>query len=557
MSGSRIFGSASETRGAASVVLLGFVALILYWISSSTVYPATGDGLSEWQLALHPAISRPNHLLLTSVFLAAHEILTLLGLDVSLLRTMVLTNVVSGALAVVIWGELALLLGLRRQKLVLGGFVLVVSSVWWLHSREPESAMLSQLLFMMAVMFVFFARRRPQSGATLNLLAGGIACGIAVLLSLNLIVFVPVFLILVPSAGGFVRWARNATVWGVAAALTAAPWFLQAYSQAAAGSGETFFAWLTAHPTGEMMGVVGRGFSPLGVLRAPIGLARCFQSLDSGVPTAVKMLLTGQGGSSPSLGALGLFAMTVALSLVLLVSAFRALSYRGGQWASAARAIVIGLVISLVVNSYWLGSDPQFWLPIYPLLLLSALVVWQKEEANAEPRLRRLLFSAGVSAGIVLLVVNISWPVPTIGMPGGGKAWATARIMAGELQKNTLFLASDSQEALYVKYYDPSIERVNLLYDIQGHGETYKAALMARIVASQRVGDDVVTEGVKLQQKSAEQGMWENMKIVRGYDQAGLLIMLGREFELRPLTAISGYPMIQIGRPRGAPLQDE
>jgi hypothetical protein len=220
-----------------TALLLGAVSLAFYWVTSGTVFPATGDGYSELQLALHPPQSRPNHLLLTPFFLSVHGLLSTVGIAISLTRAMVITNLVSGALGVAVWALMARVVGLRRVTVLLGGLVMIVSWVWWLHSREVESAMTSQLFFMLSAGFALIACAREESGTILGVLASGISFGIATLLSLNLVVFVPFLVMLLPRSTGLGNWLRCVIWWSLAAALTALPWFLSAYSQ----SGLTVF----------------------------------------------------------------------------------------------------------------------------------------------------------------------------------------------------------------------------------------------------------------------------------------------------------------------------
>jgi hypothetical protein len=532
---------------AGEALLLGFTTLVLYWLTSTTVFPATGDGYSELQHAVAATEVRTNHLLLTPLFHAVHGLLSGLGFAVSMTRVIVITNAVSGALGVAVWALMGRMAGLRRGVVLLGGLILIVSSVWWWYSRETESAMVSQLFFMLSTGFALMAQVREKLARTLCITASSISFGIAGLLSLNLVVFVPFLLLLLPRSLGIRSWLRDAVLWGSVAALIAVPWFVAAYLQSGLSQEISFIGWLAYHPTAEMTGSIERGISPLAVMRAGVGLARCLFPMWGGAPTALKMLLTGQGAASLAVLDVVLFALAALLSAVLFVGSLW-LGWRERRGVGLWMAIVLAIGVAVVVNTNWLGSDPQFWLPIYPFMLLSTTFLLQELGSGGQSVARRLIPAGAVALAAVLLVVNHTWPVPTELSRAGGREWNIAREAAAGFEQETLFLALDSPESFYVMYHQPSLERLSLLHDVQGRGAEYRRRLSTRIAEAHARNRAVVAEGLSSAPDLFVANVWENMVKIHGFDQKGLSNLLEEDFAISDPGTTPDYPLVRIDR---------
>src|SRR5262249_51820582 len=146
----------------------------------------------------------------------------------------------------------------------------------------------------------------------------------------------------------------------VGAIAVSLPLFWARYAAGSIAPGEGFIAWLTAHPSQDMLGLVGRGFHLLSLPRALVGLAHCTFPLAGGAPTVLKLILTARAAPQISGWAWVEFGVASLFAAALLACALvRALGRAAPRrtWA----ALAVGILCGGMAAVYWLGSDPQFW----------------------------------------------------------------------------------------------------------------------------------------------------------------------------------------------------
>jgi len=514
---------------AAPSLALGLAVLAFYAATSATVAPALLDGYSELAHGLAAPAARPNHLLLTPLW---HALAAFGGGAAAFFHAAVASDVVAGAIALAAWHFVARRNGTGAVTALLGALALGTSHAWWSHARDVESAMVAHAFFLAAFVPAALGPARSGSVRIARGIAAGVLFALAVLFALNLVVFAPAWLLALrrPRGTGAPADRGNARIAGAVALGIGLPAFLVAHaSSPGAGS---FVHGLTSHSTAHLMGAVRPGASLESTARALAGAVRFFLPLDGGVPSAVKRLLVGEPALAVSPRAAAEFALASGLLLagVLLV-------VRRPAGARAPRpldhAALVTLAIGTLVNVAWLGSDPQFWLPVLPVVAWYAL---RDRDPFARGSARRL----AAAAVLVLAALNFAWPSPTRVAPAGGGEWKSARAFAAERTRPTLLLGAETPWSFFAAAPPSRIVRRSWLYAPDGAPRTGAAGLFAEVDSALAAGSDVLVEDLEGPDDLRRQGMWENVGIALGVTRSDL----ARAFATR-------YSRVDLPRPPG------
>ncbi|MBI2297832.1 MAG: hypothetical protein HYU66_02565 [Armatimonadetes bacterium] len=533
-------------RDRLGAVVAGCAALAFYLLAASYA-AAYDDGLKEAGLAAGAGWGvRGYHLLQTPVYKLAVGLFRGLGYGGPPFVPIQTLNTLCGAVAAAqVWLLLGRV-GLGPGGRVIGTAVWVCSATPLLHSRTGDTAMAPMPLVLGAWLAVLTSppppcqgggRGRsslpeeelpadgenlpgPPSGSADDLPTGpppapslarrgcpeprgervgtallaALLTAAAVLLSLNLVVLIPALL-----AGAALLGRRPLR----AAAATVVLGLCLPYLLAAALTGHTSPAdllhWLTWHE--DAKGLRAGGGLLTSALRAVIGLGRLPFPSSPG-ETAVKAVLRGQAVLVTGWDWLGLARNLAAAGALMLLPVVGWLRRRG-----SAEARLAGWAVSFTAlfNLVWLGSDPQYWLAVYPWLLALGAVAVSGWGSRAVRRV------AGGALVIGLLASNLPSPTPTPLQPAWGPAWQEARRAAAVLPARSLVLVPGNSPLRLLSELRPDVEVLDLTYTATEtlEGEAYLGWLTGRIDAAAARGAPVVIEGLTAPLPPDTLGRWE------------------------------------------------
>jgi len=516
------------SRDGRIAIALGLGLCVLYLLSMPIRVPDGGDTFFEIELALEPHARalRPNHLFLTPVYRAG---VALFGWAFEPERRWILLeciNSVAGALTAAL-----LFLSLRRfgcsaRVAIPGVLVMALSWAHWEHSREVQAGILPELC---AVTTLYLLARSTTAGSVRAgdwlACAAGLALAAGVLFATNIILLAPALatgMFLLSPAGRRVR--RSASFTLVAASATLVPFLVVASLQLGTLSVHGFLKWVTYHPSEAYAGA--KQFSVLNLLRACSGLGNTFTGYNA--PTTVlKQWLKGLDPIAIPLAEWFWFVVGFALVLLLLLQCVA----RPGdplRRAIAAMAAVACLPV-LVFNVLWMGSDPKFWMPLMPFLILQACSVNAAAPAGSRrPRLYRI----GAWAAVVLLFAcNFRFPVPTLTSPWGGRNWQRAELLAQRMTPADTVLDMSGWGSYVHAFNGQRI--LSPLSGIPGRGAEFQTNLEAELDLTLAAGGKIHAIDVFRSTDSASTGNWESLEIYTGLERARLLDRLRARYETR------------------------
>jgi len=505
-----------STRRVAIALGLGLCAL--YLLSMPIRVPDGGDTFFEIELALeaHARALRPNHLFLTPVYRAC---VALFGWAFEPDRRWILlesVNSVAGALTAAL-----LFLTLRRfgccsRDAIPGVLVMALSWAHWEHSREVQAGILPELC---AVTTLYLLARSTTASSVRAgdwlACAAGLALAAGVLLATNIILLAPALatgMLLGSPAGRRLRRAGSFTL--AAASATLVPFLVVASRQLGSFSAHRFLEWVTHHPSEAYAGA--KQFSFMNLLRACSGLGNTFCGYNA--PTTVlKQWLKGLEPIAIPLGEWFWFVVGLALVFLLLLQCVARPSDPRRR-AIAAMAVVACLPV-LVFNVLWMGSDPKFWMPLMPFLILQACSVI----AAAPPDSRRTrVHRAGAWVAVALLCAcNFRFPVPTLTWPWGGRNWQRAELLAQRMSPADGVLDMSGWGSYVHAFHGQRI--LSPLSGIEGRGAEFRTNLEAELDQMLAAGGAIYAIDVFRSTDSASTGNWESLEIYTGLERARLL----------------------------------
>jgi hypothetical protein len=292
------------------------------------------------------------------------------------------------------------------------------------------------------------------------------------------------------------------------------------------------------------MGSVPRGASILTVARALAGMGRGLLLQGGDAPTYFKLWLLGR--PAPDLDPVTLVAFSFASILgFLLFAVSLAIAWRERRGDSFWPALAIGSLCGLVAAVNWLGSDPQFWLPVYPFLYWAGARTLDALAGQTRHRLGQV----GLAGLVVLFfAANLAWPVPTAWHPRGGAEWRSARRFGQTLKSGDLLLGLGSLWSFWVVESAPQVNRVSLLMDVTGRGQPYLEAITTKIDSTLAAGRAAYGEGLDPQPSLALEGEWENIESIHSVGRDSVLAVLRNRYRLDPLPGI-GAGLRRLARP--------
>ncbi|MCC7491652.1 MAG: hypothetical protein IT204_04870 [Fimbriimonadaceae bacterium] len=435
-------GDPAAPGPAPAVVAWRIVGLVTLWYALTSCYVAAdGDGLKETGLLLGSGSGlRAYHLFQTPWLRLWLQGWQMLGWQGPEQVPPQLCNALCGGLSAGLLWRLAQLAGLSARSAGALVAVFVLSANPWAHARTVETG-ITPLPLELAALWLLWPREGGRPGARSAALAAVCAAG-GVLLALNLVVLLPALLVAAARGGRRAALAFGATT----VVLLSACYLLAAWREAVLAPA-AFVSWVLHHEDSKGL-AAARGV--LGALRALIGLGRLVWPVSAG-ETAVKAVLRGEPV---------LVDPTAWLTLLRNGLTAAALSWwtLAGWWprrrTAAGGILTWAFAVQAVFNLIWLGSDPQYWLPLYPLLLLAA--AWRLAAGSG----RWLLWPSLVA----LLATNLPTSLPSPLYPRWGHEWVVARQVAAQLPSRASLVLCGNSALRLVHQVRPDVGVIDLVY---------------------------------------------------------------------------------------------
>jgi hypothetical protein len=505
-----------------------FVTL-LYALTMPVEIQWNGDAIVEVQSAASDNdVLRSNHPLQTVSFRAWYQVGAGLGLADPAFIWIQLLNVLCGAASV------TLLLGTLRHLQIEGRAALLACLVYavtfahWLHAREAESAMISQVCLLAGM----YAATRPSGRHRVVLAQFWLA--LSVLHSPYMIVMWPALTLLsTDDPRDLRRLFKNALLAGGAMVVFALiPVIVIAFIGAATSNWADALAWLTDHPSSGRLEAT-TGLSAKGLLRAASGLLNAFGGYTD-VTTTLKLALSGESWHSPPAGDIIRFVLSGVLVVVVGASV---LAIRC-SWSTVFLSVWAALVCSFGFNAIWLGSDPQFWIPFLPFAMLGFAgwvggAAWSRGSGGRSPRV-----VAGVMVA-VLLVMNFGYTVPTVLDPAGGREYQRAGAYADGSSAEDLLIYATRWPELVPRLADREV--LDLRFGVSPDIVDLEALVIDRINSAMERGGTVRLVGVFSVIDHHNVGAWEEIGAVFDTSREQLVEAIESRFNVVPPAASEDF----------------
>lgn len=496
-----------------------------------TTYPASEDAIAETGFAYRPQVLwRPNHLLLTPTYRLCVSLFGSLFEEDHRFLLLQFVNAIFGSAAAALVHCVLANLGVRRVLGLLASLLVGLSYAHWLHSREGESAIISQFFLMASICTLSFRLRFENdhlSTATVSL--GATFFALSVLFSMNNVVLLPAVCLFALAAVPRNQRVRSIVLLTLQSGLLV----LAVYGAAATaamgrvGPGE-MARWVLHHPSeGRLAGT--KELTLTNLFRAGSGLVNAFVGY-SGVPTAAKQLMRGKSTDAIPAGDWIRFLTGSLLALFLalgLLARPHTPNHRGVLRAAVAAVLCVGLF-----NILWLGSDPQFWLPALPLMVILAAQV-SSGRLQRESQRKRVPF-VWVLGVLVLVASNFSYPVPTLAWPYGGKDYDRAGEYTRHATSRDLLLHAGSW-GRYVPAFG-TFRTLSMNYSFRQTGASYLAELSDRIDETLGNGGNVYAVDV-VRASPVSIGEWDEIQAQFHVSRHDAVQFLSDRFALEPVQS--------------------
>jgi hypothetical protein len=479
---------------------------------------------------------QPNHLLLEPTVRAIHVAASRFG-DIEPLDTLLWVS----RIALVVWA----LLVLRIGSLLFGGVWLPFATaagctaslacLWFGTDGEPILLAHLPLLLGAAVHL-----RALQRRSAMLLAAAGVAYGVSILFYVTNAALVAV--LGVAAVGGLlVRRRARALIVPAIGVLVAGLGVVVVH--AATGSSLPVHRWVLAYGGGASNVTYG-GVSLISLFRVVFGLGGSLV----GTPGAARLVRRWTEGEE-SIEPQPLDGVDFAVWSVAVVAA-GALTVRAGAWlprleGSQRAALAVCLASAALLASFnflWIGSDPQFWVPVLPLLWIA----W----GLALGRSRRAAVPAAMIAVGFLLPYNV---FGTLHRFRGDREPSLQRAELMRLAPEPCFLVTPGLDWMdgYCRYHGLGDRRVLSLWELSvrpefaGELDGYLAELRSAIDGALGAGRPVFVHGV-LDERFPRGVPWRDMG-PRGFPLERIQATLA-EYPSRPGFSVRGREFVELTR---------
>ncbi len=522
-----------------------FLAVLAINLLGASYVATEGDPLNEQErvLAVQEEL-RPSHLSQTTLFRAAWQFASgAFGAERPFIALQTL-NAILGALASVLILLLLLRLGVSRPVAVFMALFWALSFAPWLHSRTAETGV-TPVPFLLGALLPLLRTSdavRPTADPVVSAgdsasrrmgICAALLIGIAISLSLDTVLLVPGFL--------YLMWRRRILLSGMVtlAVVVGVPFgFVLASSGATDVSSAV--AVLTHHPNAEML---GSSFSLMSLPRALSGIGRLLFPFALG-ESAVKMKMAGHAVGMGASEWGGLLRNTGGA--LVLVGVFLVAWWRVRRGVLGWFLLLAGLPVT-VFCVYWLGSDPQFWLPYYSMMLI-AIGTLLGSMASVPSR-RYVLIGLAALLLVFMFGTNRSLGAPCPLSPNGSARWQAAQELSANLPRGAVVYLPGPMVHLpfgLLRGMRADVDVVHLAADarLAGRDEQFLESLYRMTMSSMEQARNVYAFAGEDSFTPASLGAWEGLGKGRGITRAEFGSFLSERFTMA--DAVTGHSLVEL-----------
>jgi hypothetical protein len=538
----------SPRASAALLATLGAGTILLHALTTSFTV-ATGSGAVQLGLAERPEwVFRPAHLLGTAFIRVLVAAAAAIGFPGEALPVVHALGVLLAGASVVLLVVLCGRLGAGAWQAALAGIVLGASHALLQHAGSGSPTAMA-LPFGLGALVLAAGRRQGW----LRWALPAALWALSVLLAAGMILLLPVVLALLAAGAPAGRRARSTL--GTAAfcaALALGPFVVVSRFDAGAAAAPGFLDWLLARSDAQALAAATGG--ALQLPRAVVGIGRLvFAPSES--ESAVRAALTGQPSGALAGGALALVRNLLAAGLLLALAGRGALERRAAGAGTLALGLGAPVVLASLLGSWWLSSDPELWLPVFPLLLALAAFGLPAAEALTRPA---AALAVGASLAAAMAGANRCQDAPSALCREGGAEWRAAARAARAAGEGALVLAPTGSELLLLPHLSPAVRALPLDQSIPQDidaGE-YLGEIWSAVEESFSRGRRVYVQGLADPLPARLTGAWAAIESKHGVSRAMLRRLIDHEFRRRPAPEVGVaveelLPRLEPPRPLG------
>jgi hypothetical protein len=510
-----------------------FILFALIYLLSMPAQFITGDSAAEVSLASSSNLElRPFHLLTTPVYKSILKLNRILEIEDKPFIVIQIFNILIGLGCSALLYQILSLLGVNISLSILITIIFAISNGIWIHTINAETGIHPQLFYMLSLYFAVRYMVDQKSKVRFFILALA-SLSISAIFALNLILLMPVlFLSLLISSKNkpdisIIKLFLISCLVFISSIFI--PFLACAYSMGIRSLTQ-FMNWMLAHPESERLGhihIIGME----SILRSMAGLISAFIETGIGL-TIVKLLIRREalyGITSFSFLQLGL-----GMLMLLLIAFF---SIRG-MLVKTNKAIIwlcfFGLFTIFIFNSFWLGSDPQFWLPGLPLILILMALGLRTSKTTFEQK--TIYPSILVGMLILMFFVNIPREVPSSIFPEGGTKLKNAKRLAINFVSGDLIFTPGYNWVYYLRMVRKDIELIDLVYNEGvGHHKEFLRNIDRLIQDKLNSKQGIYFDGLEGPKLALQYGAWQMFQSCRGVSRDELYLFLVERYNLKVL----------------------
>ena len=512
--------------------LILLIALAAVYVITMPISFPSGDAASEIATAMSQSSEwRASHLLTTPLYRAILHFRNDVVPMVPGFIIIQLANIIMALFSIFLFHEIAVTCFHEHPNGKTFAFwlsmILGSCNVMWVHSTTAETGIHPQLFLMVAFFLLFRYLNSNQTKVSSAILAI-LSLSISVLFALYIIVLIPVFLVTIVMATSKEDKKRVLVSVLITAALGCCLPFVLAALLQGVDSTAGFLGWMTFHSETVRLGSKSI-LSVENVLRPLAGITSAFVNTGNGL-TIIKLILRKEAVYGVTIMEYVRLFLGVVMSALVFLLILRSL--RAKEYFSVKLFSLAALAMAFLGNLYWLGSDPQFWLPVLPLFLI--LMAIGAPAGKPSPSRFTVLSVAGPLIAGALVTVNIPTVSPSVILPEGGREVRMAREFTRYLSAGDVVITPGSNWVSIVKSDSIGLRWINLVY-ASGLGvrEEFYSKLDSIVENALDLQRQVFLDGLEGPATAAQYGNWEMFRNYRGISRAELKAHLMNRFDVR------------------------
>lgn len=532
---SNLKGESSNAPAINFYILSIMIVVGAIYVLSMPIKFCMGDPASEIANTIGTQSIRASHLLTTPTYAAILNINSFLGVFSRGFILAQLFNIILGLGSAFILYSTQICLGVSKRIATYLSLLFLLSNGVWNHSVTAETGIHSLFFLTISLYFIikFIIAPKPKSRQAIYSFIG--LC-IGALFSINIVLFIPGILIAIFIK--LVNFEKNKLIkiylglLIIFLALIITPFYL-ASSLVGINSFVEFIGWLTNHPEALKLSHLHRFGIEL-ILRPFSGIIALFVNPGQAI-NVLKATIQGVEIAENIWAELPFLIFSL-----FLVTAFVLLSLYG-LFKITNRALqsyfIISLLFLFLFNSYWLGSDPQFWLPALPLILLLMGLGSMSLKMNKYLKITCLIIP------FLMTYYNLPTEIPSLFSPRGGKDMHLAYEFVSKIQNPSVIFTPGNSWPDFVKEVSNNKDNViSLVYSDVDVDNDFFRKIDKQIADSIQQGKLVFFDDLLPPLHAKQIGYWKMVKSTHGVSRENLLTYLKQKYKVE--TTVPGLSFI-------------